>query len=351
MNRVLLIDDNATLLKQTSLLLADSCSILLAKSGEMGLEIAASQTPDIILLDVEMPSMDGFQTLAALKANTALAHIPVIFLTANHDPETQVKALQAGAVDFIKKPFEIGVLKHRINLHLSLSQYQRGLEKKLRDLEDTIIVSFAELIECRDNFSGGHVQRVCALVDLLGRFLLQSGAFAGELDETSQALIARASALHDVGKIGVSDVIMLKPGRFTPEEYAEAQKHTSIGAKTLEAAFALAPIPLLRHAATIAESHHERYDGTGYPKGLCGEDIPLSARMTAVVNVYDSLRNAAVYRPAMSHEESCRIIAEGAGTEFDPLIARIFLEHCDAFAEASAALGAIPPRLPGTGGF
>ncbi|MDL2268290.1 response regulator, partial [Desulfovibrio sp. OttesenSCG-928-G15] len=316
MNRILLVDDNPTLLKQTSLLLAGTYTIMMAKSGETALEIATRQAPDIILLDVEMPGMDGFQTLAALKKNAALAQIPVIFLTANHDTETQVRALQAGAVDFIKKPFEFGVLMHRLNVHLNLSQYQLGLEKKLRDLEDSIIVSFAELIECRDSFSGGHVQRVCALVERLGSFLMQAGEFSDELDESSHSLFARASALHDVGKIGVSDLIMLKPGRFTPEEHAEAQKHASIGARTLEAAYALAPIPLLRHAATIAESHHERFDGTGYPKGLKGSAIPLCARMTAVVNVYDSLLFDAVYRPGKTHEEVCRIIAEGAGTEF-----------------------------------
>lgn len=335
MKSILLVDDNVTLLKQISLQLASSFHVIMAKSGAQALSIASRMRPDIVLLDVDMPEMDGFATISAFKADPLLSDIPVIFLTANHDPETQIRALQSGGVDFIKKPFEGGVLRHRIQIQLRLAEYQHDLESKLKDLEDTIITSFAELIECRDGHSGGHVQRTCTYVRLLGKLLLESGVYTEELDMTLLELIARASALHDVGKIGVSDVIMLKPGNLSAEEYDQVKKHTLIGAETLRAAYMLAPIPFLHHAAVIAENHHERFDGLGYPHGLQGEDIPLSARLTSVANVYDALISRTIYRPGMAHEAACRIIEKGAGSEFDPQITSVFLENEHIFAKAS----------------
>lgn len=332
MKHVLLVDDNLTLLKQVALQLSDLYRVSIAKSGRQALVVAARTKPDLILLDIEMPEMDGFATIRALKDNHELAHIPVIFLTANHNAETQVMALESGGVDFIKKPFEKGVLLHRIELHLRLSQYQLDLEKTVRELEDGIIVSFAEIIECRDSFNANHLQKTRSYVELIGQLLLEKGEFGDELDALTLNQIARASVLHDVGKIGVSDQIMFKPGIFTADEYAAVKKHATIGANTLEEIFTRTPMPMLRYAIEIAKHHHERFDGLGYPDGLKGEEIPLCARIVAVANVYDSLVSDSVYRPAKSHEEACRIIAKSSGSEFDPRIVTVFLEHNAEFA-------------------
>lgn len=336
MKHVLFVDDNLTLLKQVALQLSGLYRVSVAKSGGQALDIAARAIPDLILLDVNMPEMDGFATIRALKESHALAHIPVIFLTANHDTETQVRALASGGVDFITKPFEKDVLLYRIELHIHLSQYQSDLEKTVRELEDGIIVSFAEIIECRDNFNATHLLKTRRYVELLGRLLLEENVFGNDLDAPTLDLIARASVLHDVGKVGVSDQIMFKPGAFTAEEYAVMKKHAAVGASTLEAIYKRTPMPILCYAIEIAKHHHERFDGTGYPDGLRGDDIPLSARIVTVANVYDALVSDSVYRPARSHEEACRIFAEGSGSEFDPRIVDIFLKNN---AEFAAILG------------
>lgn len=346
MKCILFVDDNLSTLSLVNSLLSGTYRVVLAKSGAQALAIAAEIVPDLILLDVEMAEMNGFQTMEHLRDIPCCQRTPVIFLTANHDEETQVKALEAGGVDFIKKPFVKGILLHRIDLHLRLSQYQQGLENTLKSLEDSIVSTFAELVGCRDGHSGGHVQRTRKYVALLGRLLLEEGFFAGSLTEESLDMMTRAAPLHDIGKIGISDTILLKPGKLTEEEFAIVKAHTSIGANALRSLYVKTPTQMyLEYAILMAESHHERFDGQGYPRGLKGEAIPLCSRILALVNVYDALTTSTVTRQAMSHEEASRIIAESSGGEFDPRVTAAFLANEDLFLHLNGRLG---KKLPGS---
>jgi putative two-component system response regulator len=336
--QILVVDDNISNLRYISAQLSDSYKVTMAKSGAQALQIARRQPPDIVLLDIDMPEMDGFETLARMREDPGLARLPVIFLSASHDPATEVKALQVGAMDYIPKPFEKKILTFRLSLHLSLSRYQTSLENTVRELEDSIVTSFSELIEARDENTGGHVKRTSAYVRLLGRAILDRGLFGGELDPGELDLMVRAAPLHDIGKIGISDLILMKKGRLTAEEYETVKRHTTIGGDVLRTIYEKTPTQAyLRYAILIAEGHHERYDGTGYPFGKKGEDIELCNRIMSVANVYDSLVTDRVYRPALSSAEAAEIITAGAGTEFDPRIVGVFQEVHGEFSAAAVA--------------
>jgi putative two-component system response regulator len=333
MKSILIVDDNLVSLKQISAQLAKNYDVSLAKSGELALQICAQEKPDLILLDVEMPEMDGFATLARLKADPQLNNIPVIFLTGNHDAATEVKCLESGAMDFITKPANIDILHHRIELHLQFTAYQLHLESMVKELEDNIGISFAELLDCKDYDIADHLLRTSEYTELLMRELLAEGTFGNELKEEDIELIKRAVPFHDIGKIGVSDIILLKRTSLTKEEYAEICKHTTIGASVLKTIYERTPNQrYLKTAMIIAEGHHERFDGKGYPRGLKGNEIPLCCRIVAVANVYDSCIADRIYRKGLSHEETCRAILSGRGVEFDPRIVDVFEKIKDKFA-------------------
>ncbi|MDR1873905.1 MAG: HD domain-containing protein, partial [Synergistaceae bacterium] len=257
-----------------------------------------------------------------------LEKIPVIFLTGNHDVDVAVRGLTSGARDFITKPVEQNILLHRIELHLRFASWQSHLEGTVREMSDSIAASFAELIECRDENTGGHVVRTSRYVERLGHELLRRGLFSEEISEEGLATIVRAAPLHDIGKIAISDRILLKPDRLNDEEFSAMKRHTVIGAEILENMYARTPTQsYLQYAVMIAASHHERYDGKGYPHGLAGNDIPLCGRIMAVADVYDALVDNRVYRKAMGHMEACRILTDGSGTQFDPALIEVF-ESC-----------------------
>ncbi|MCL1814437.1 MAG: response regulator [Treponema sp.] len=330
MDQILVVDDNLANLKNIQLQISDSYQVLLAKSGAQALQICIQRIPDLILLDVDMPDMDGFETLKRLKENTILKRIPVIFLTANHNIATEVRALQSGVVDFITKPVEKSILLHRLELHLNLSRYQNNLENTVKELEDSIVISFAEIVENRDKGTGDHVQRTRIYVTLLSRELIRQGHFANELNEQELSLITRGALLHDIGKIGVSDTILLKPDRLDDREFAIMKTHTTIGATILRDMYERTPTQhYLYYAIQIAEGHHEKYDGTGYPNGIKGENIPLCSRIMAVADVYDALAADRIYRKAMDPKESYNLIVEGKGTHFDPRIIDAFISIHD----------------------
>jgi putative two-component system response regulator len=325
MKKILVTDDNIATLKQISALLGDEYSVMLAKSGAMALKICIQEKPDLILLDVDMPEMDGFETLGRLRKNPYLASIPVIFLTGNRDVETEVKALSSGARDFIAKPVEKSILTHRIRLHLFVTEYEGQLENTVKELSDSIAQTFAEVIECRDENTGGHVARTSKYVRMLGTNLIERKLFSDELNPLELDLIVRAAPLHDIGKVAISDTILLKQGRLNDEEFAVMKTHAAVGEEIITGMIAgSSALQYLRYAKMIAGGHHERWDGKGYPAGIAGDAIPLSARIMSVADVYDALIDNRVYRRGMPHVEAKSIILEGSGTNFDPRIVESF---------------------------
>jgi putative two-component system response regulator len=336
--KILVVDDNLSSLKQIGAQLGESYDISLAKSGALALQICMREKPDLILLDIEMPEMDGFETLKRLRLNRYLGSIPVIFLTGNHDTETEVRGLQSGARDFITKPVEKSILLHRIDLHLRFSSYQAHLENTAANLSDSMAMAFAELIECRDENTGEHVARTSKYVGMLGRKLMDKGMFVEELTPTDLNLMVRAAPFHDIGKIAVSDRVLLKPDRLDDEEFAAMKRHTVIGEEILDNMLSRTPAQqYLQYAKMIAASHHERFDGKGYPRGLSGDDIPLCARIMAVADVYDALVADRVYRKGLKHTEACRIILDGKDSSFDGRVLSAFEEiHEDMAATAKA---------------
>jgi putative two-component system response regulator len=330
---ILIVDDNLVSLKQISAQLAKDYEVSLAKSGELALQICAREKPDLILLDVEMPGMDGFATIARLKEDPQLKQIPVIFLTGNHDTGTEVKCLGSGAMDFITKPANVDILRYRIEMHLQFAAYQLHLERMIKEVEDNIGISFAELLECKDYNLANHVLRTGEYVELLIRELIEEGTFENEITAEDITVMKRAVPFHDIGKIGVSDIILLKKSSLTEIEYQEICKHTIIGAQVLKSIYERTPNQdYLKTAIIIAEGHHEHYDGTGYPHGLKGDDIPLCCRIMAVANVYDACITDRIYRKKLSHEQASATIFAGRGTEFDPRVVDAFDKVRDKFA-------------------
>ena len=336
MEQILVVDDNLANLKNIQLQLSDSYQVLLAKSGAQALQICLQRVPDLVLLDVDMPEMDGFETLDRIKSSALLSRIPVIFLTADHDMATEIRALESGVVDFITKPFEKSILRHRLKLHLKLAEYQHHLEDTVKELEDSIVISFAEMIENRDKSTGDHIQRTLIYVTLLGRELIRRNCFSNELNEQELSHITRGALLHDIGKIGVSDSVLLKPDRLDDREFSIMKTHTTIGAGILRDMYKRTPTQhYLNYAIQIAEGHHEKYDGTGYPHGLKGDDIPLCSRIMAVADVYDAVAADRIYRKAMNPEKSFNLIIEGKNTHFDPLIIDAFVGIKDEIESAA----------------
>jgi putative two-component system response regulator len=319
----------------------------MAKSGVQALQICSQCLPDLVLLDIEMPEMDGFAVINQLKNTPMLVRIPVIFLTATHDTATEVRALKSGAVDFIAKPVEKNILFHRIQLHLNMARYQNDLENTVRALEDSIVLSFSEMIENRDKNTGDHLQRAQNFVLLLGKELIRRGRFSEELNEQELLLIARGALLHDIGKIGISDTILLKPDRLDDEEFSIMKTHTTIGAKILQTMYERTPTQhYLKYAIKIAESHHEKYNGSGYPHRLRENEIPLCSRIMAVADVYDALVADRIYRKALNFQEALKLVASGKSTHFDPVIIEAFLaiqDKIEEVAKRSASKGGNSP--------
>ncbi|MDR2637405.1 MAG: response regulator [Zoogloeaceae bacterium] len=328
---ILVVDDNRVNLNYIAGQIGGEYRVILAKSGEQALKICAKERPDLILLDIEMPEMDGFETIARLKANEHLSDIPVIFLTASRDTDSEIRGLECGAVDFVTKPFDKRILLHRIGHHLSFFRYQRSLEQTVRELEDSIVHGFSEIVEYRDADTGGHIIRTSRYVDILGQALMARQAAHPEgmpLSAEELEMFVRAAPLHDIGKISVSDTILLKPGKLTPEEFEIMKTHASTGGQLLRRMYRRTPTQrYLKYAIMIAEGHHEKFDGSGYPKGLAGEDIPLCARIMAIADVYDAVIENRCYRKAMTPDAARDIILAGRGGHFDPFLADLFREN------------------------
>ena len=328
---ILIVDDidiNRMILQE---ILQDDYQIIEAANGAEALKILFDDKilPTIVLLDIMMPDIDGFQVLEQMKGADETKNIPVLFITAADSDETESRGLMAGAADYITKPFNHDVVRARVDNHVNLARYQHGLEQLVakkaaevtRTYEQTLEV-LATIIEYRSLESGAHIRRTMLLTEIFVARMLSIESFSSALIAENIHSLVRASALHDIGKISISDSILLKPGKLTPEEFEEMKTHTSIGKDIIDSIASTLPDSdmYLKYAKDICHFHHERWDGTGYPCGLKGEDIPIAARIVSIVDVYDALVSPRCYKGPYSHEESLSIIMEGRGTQFDPKI-------------------------------
>ncbi|MDO8803946.1 MAG: response regulator [Elusimicrobiota bacterium] len=345
---ILIVDDTPANLELLSgMLKGRGYKVRAAISGKLALQAAQNDPPDLILLDINMPVMDGYEVCRSLKEDGKLKDIPVIFLSALSEPMDKVKAFGVGGVDYVTKPFEFEEIYARVETHLRLRRLQLELERHNLHLEDLVrekgaeisesqlaaIVALTKLAESRDAGTGDHIERTRTFARALAVKLRDNPGHAGSIDESFLDSIYHTAPLHDIGKVGILDSILLKPGRLTPEEFEIMKTHAVIGADTLQTAQGKYPKSVfLNMGIAIARSHHEKWDGSGYPDGLAGEAIPLAARIMAVADVYDALRASRPYKPAFSHEKSCEIILEASGSHFDPAVIAAFRGIESAFA-------------------
>jgi putative two-component system response regulator len=338
--KVLLVDDNTTnlqLLHET--LDGLGYKLLIAKNGKTALAIAQKANPSIILLDIMMPEMDGYEVCRRLKADKSTAPIPVIFITALADDEDEAKGLGLGAVDYITKPINPELVRARVHNHLELKRHQDHLEKlvaertrRLALTQAVTIESLATLAEYRDPETGGHIKRTQNYVKVLAVHLKDHPRFCDELNDDTIELLYLSAPLHDLGKVGVRDNVLLKAGRLTNEEFLEMKKHTTYGEEALHITEQkLGGDSFLHYAREIAYTHQEKWDGSGYPRGLKGDEIPIPGRLMALADVYDALISKRVYKPPFPHAKAVEIIVEGKGKHFDPDIVDAFLELEDTF--------------------
>ena len=345
---ILIVDDTSENLVLMNGLLKDSYQTKIAINGERALQIMASGAlPDLILLDVMMPGIDGYETCRRIKRNPRTAKIPVIFLTTKTEIEDEQAGFDAGAVDYIVKPISPPTVLARVKTHLKLKAAADFLEDKNAFLESEIarrthevqviqnvtIVAMASLAETRDNETGNHIRRTQNYVRLLARKLQSHPRFSAELDNETIEMLYKSAPLHDIGKVGIPDRILLKPGKLTAEEFEIMKTHTTLGRDTILVAEKLidAPSSFLRLAREIAHYHQEKWDGSGYPEGLQMDQIPISARLMAVADVYDALISRRVYKPPFPHHEAVEIIRKGRGRHFDPDVVDAFMEISEDF--------------------
>lgn len=345
---VLVVDDTPDNLSLMAGLLRDRYRVRLANSGERALQLVKAEPhPDVVLLDVMMPGLDGHEVCRRLKADPATADMAVIFLTALDEVEDEARGLALGAADFIAKPIRPPILLARLETQLTvkratamLRDHNTRLEQEVRrrtaeieGLQDATVLTMASLAETRDNDTGNHLRRTQHYVECLARELRKQPRYAATLDDQTIGLLFKSAPLHDIGKIGIPDAILLKPGRLSADEFEVMKTHTTIGFEAIDRAEASVghPLPFLRYAKEIALSHQEKWDGSGYPQGLAGEAIPLSARLMALADVYDALISKRVYKPAMASEQAEAIVLAGRGTHFDPAVVDAFERVRDDF--------------------
>ncbi|WP_182309978.1 two-component system response regulator [Aeromonas media] len=345
---ILIVDDSPENLMVLTELLSPSYRVLAAQSGEKCLRIASGKTrPDLILLDVMMPGMDGYEVLKHLRINPDTRRIPVVLLTALADLQSEEYGLSLGAADYITKPIKPAIVQARVRTQLEAKQARDGLQDQNAALEAEVarrmtendliqqvsIRALAHLAEIRDPETGNHILRTQAYVRLLASALASHPRFSDTLTPRYIDLLSRSAPLHDIGKVGIPDHILLKPGKLTPEEWQTMRTHAKLGSDAIEEAEQdiEQPLAFLTLAKEIAHWHHEKWDGSGYPDGLQGDAIPLSARLMALADVFDALINVRVYKPAMSYEEARALILSGSGQHFDPDVVAAFDGHFEQF--------------------
>jgi len=345
-NKIMIVDDNITNLTAAKKALEKDYSIIPVVSGVKAIDFLQRVTPTLILLDIDMPGLDGFETIKIIKSNEKTKDIPIIFLTAKDDTGSELEGLTLGAVDYITKPFSIPLLLQRVRIHVELVRQQKELihynenlsemvkeqTEVIYELQQAIIHTLTELIEHRDGVTGAHVSRTKKYFQVLIEALQKSGYYQDDFLELDINALSESAPLHDIGKIAIPDTILKKPGKLTKKEFEEIKKHTLIGAEAIKNAMHMTRSKdFLRSAETVVISHHEKWDGSGYPYGLAGNNIPIGGRVMAIVDVYDALVSERPYKRAYSHEEATEIILSESGKHFDPTMIETFIEVSDQF--------------------
>jgi putative two-component system response regulator len=337
---ILLVDDDPVNLKLARNTLMDSYDVFTMPSAEKMFQFFERKIPDLILLDVLMPGISGYSATKILKQDPRTREIPVIFLTSQSDSGSELKGFNLGAVDYISKPFSPQLLLKRVEVHLLIesqkselrylnNNLQHLVNEKLSEvfsLQNAVVKTMSNLVECRDDMTGEHVERTETYLQLLVREMTRRNIYADEIESWDLNLFFRSAQLHDVGKIAIRDNILLKPGKLDPDEFEEMKKHTTFGEtiidtiqkNTKESMF-------LSYAKIMAGTHHEKWDGTGYPLGLSGLDIPLEGRLMALADVYDALISTRPYKQPMSLDQALGIISSESGRHFDPMLTDIFV--------------------------
>ncbi len=352
---VVVVDDtpeNLTILR--IMLQSKGYRVLAFTSGQEALNAMAMSSPDLIMLDVMMPEMSGFEVCERLKADEALKDIPVLFISALAEVTDKVKAFAVGAVDYVTKPFSFEEVNARVDTHLRLRKLKLEIEKhnlylkelvntQVREISDSqlaTIKAISQLAEFRDNETGNHIERTGMLCRIIAEQLRCNPHYEKIISDDYLENIFHAAPLHDIGKVGIADSILLKPGKLTSEEFEIMKTHSVIGANTLQTVHSKYPKnAFVNMGIAIARAHHEKWDGSGYPDGLAGEDIPLAGRIMALADVYDALRSKRPYKDPFTHEKSCEIIMQGKGKHFDPAVVQAFQEVEIKFALIFDAMG------------
>jgi putative two-component system response regulator len=352
--KIIIVDDNPVNLMVGSNVLEDYYQVSTVPSGEKLFNLLESDRPDLILLDIDMPVMDGFEVIKRLKADSRTASIPVIFLTANNSLDDEAQGFSLGAVDFILKPYFPPLLRKRLELHCragSQAEIIRGYEARMKalvqenraavgDLQNRLLRTVIELVERRDEVSGGHVERTRKYVEVLLDVLIKNNVYHEVINSWEKEPFLQSTQLYDLGKISIQDAILRKPGKLADDEYNEMKKHTLNGVKIIEdikanMAVNSSETSVLDYAKQFAGFHHERWDGTGYPYGLKGYNIPLAGRPMAIADVYDALIEQRPYKKSYTHEKAMGIISQGKGSHFDPVLVDLFITVADKFQNIS----------------
>ena len=348
---IFMVDDDITNLTMGNDALCEIYDVFTLNSCSRLLKMLEKRIPDLILLDVEMPEMNGYETIKLLKENEKTRNIPVIFLTAQSDTESELKGLSLGAIDYIIKPFSPPLLLKRIEVHLlveyqkqELVSFNKNLQKMVEErtktvveLKDAFLKTMAELVECRDYITGGHIERTQYYLGILLDTLKKNDSYKNEISSWDTDLIVHSAQLHDIGKIAIRDSILQKPGPLTEEEFAEIKTHVPVGERVIDKIKeSTTEREFLEQARILVATHHEKWDGSCYPRGLSGEEIPLQGRLMAIADVYDALVANRPYRKAISHNEAVDIIMQNSGRHFDPALIDLFLSISAKFSEFAA---------------
>ncbi|MDR0497766.1 MAG: response regulator [Treponema sp.] len=335
---IFIVDDADTNLLIAEAALETQYQVMTLPSAAKMFTLLEKITPDLILLDIEMPEMNGFEAIKRLKSHHSYTDIPVIFLTGHTDIDIEVRGFELGAIDFISKPFSPPILLNRIKTHININEIIRERTAKLLQLQEGIIIVLSNMIENRDRTMGRHVDRTTAYIKILIKAMEERDVYADEIRKWDIETAISSTRLHDVGKIILSDLLLNKPGKLTDKEYEEMKVHTSEGERIIDEIISFSgDEEFLHNARMFAGYHHERWDGSGYPRGLKGTEIPLQGRIMAIVDVYDALVNRRSYKEPFTEEEAIRIIGDEAGNIFDPKIVEVFLEVKDLFKEVTYA--------------